>query len=251
MRITEGRWWQGRPAEPEVSVADYFTEHLALRVGALLEFRAAGKTVKARLTSIRSVGIARPGSNNAFIFSPGALDGFPFSYVFNVRMRPQSAGSVQKVLFDKFPTVTSINVGELLVLVQTLLDRISLVIQFVAAFAILAGVIIMASSVASTRQRRIRESVLFKTLGATRSLVRRIHDVEFLILGSAAGAVGTAAANGLAWYLLGHLLDTSYVFNWMSLLGGTIATAMLAVLTGRLASRGILNQKPLQVLREE
>jgi putative ABC transport system permease protein len=250
-RITEGEWWNEKPAEPLVSVAEYFARNLQIHPGTLLEFNIAGRSVQARVASVREVLFVRPGSNNAFIFSPGTLDGLPASYIANLRIRPESVGNIQRQLFLKFPTITSIHVGEILALVQQLLDRITLVIQFVAGFAIVAGCVILASAISATRQRRIKESVIIKTLGATRVVIARMQSVEFLVLGFSAGAVGSLAANALASYLLGNLLDTQYDFRWESILGGAVGTALLTMATGRIASRGILNQKPLQVLREE
>ena len=59
---------------------------------------------------------------------------------------------------------------------QEVVDQIALVIRFISAFAILAGAIILASSIAGTRFRRVREIVIFKTLGATRATGRSVLD---------------------------------------------------------------------------
>jgi len=141
-------------------------------------------------------------------------------------------------------------VGQILGKVQELLDKIAHVIRFVAFFAILSGVIILASSIVATRYQRTREAVLLKTLGATRSQVARIQAAEFLIVGLAAGVIGCLLASAAADYLLGHLLDTKFSFQWIPVIVGTLCTAALAIATGWLASRGVLNHKPLEILRE-
>jgi putative ABC transport system permease protein len=137
-----------------------------------------------------------------------------------------------------------------LVRVQELLDKIASIIRFVAFFAILAGTVMLASSVMATRYQRIREAVILKTLGATRSQVSRIQAAEFLIVGLVAGLIGGLLAAIASHYLLGNLLNTVFEFKWAPLLIGTIATAALAIATGWIASRGIMNHKPLEVLRE-
>jgi putative ABC transport system permease protein len=233
-----------------VSVGENAARILKIHVGSSVEFSSSGRTVRGKVASIREVEFGRPGSNNQFIFSPGPLDGFPASYVGALRMPPSEVARFQSALFARFPGVTSIDAGQVLARVQQLLDKITNVIRFIALFAILAGIIILASSVASTRYQRVREAVLLKTLGATRAQVARIQAAEFLIIGLAAGLIGCLLAAGAADYLLGRLLETEFRLQWLPLVIGTLATSALAIGTGWMASRGVLNHKPLEILRE-
>ncbi len=249
-RLVEGRWWKKPINAPEVSVGLHSAQHLRIRLGSTMDFESSGRIIHATVTSIRDVDFSRPGTNNQFIFSPGSLDGLPASYVGGLRVAPSSVVALQSALFDRFPNVTSLDVGQLLTRIQTMLDKIAAVIRFVALFAISAGVIILASSVASTRYQRTREAVLLKTLGATRSVVARIHAAEFLIVGLAAGFIGCLLASAAAYFMLGHLLETEFKFQWLPVIAGTLATAVLAIITGWLASRGVLRHRPQEILRE-
>ncbi len=248
--VVEGEWWKPPFTEPLVSVEEYAAERYGIKVGSVLEFDISGRIVRGKVASIRSTEFPRPGGSNQFIFSPGALAGSPASYIGTVRMAPSDVGAFQGALFRRFPNVTSIDVGDVLARVQDLLNRISVVVRFVALFAIASGLIILASSVTSTRYQRIRETVLFRTLGATRSQLRWIQTVELLTMGSAAGLVGGILAAIAAHFLLGELLETEFDFQWLPLLIGIVASAILAAGTGWLAGRGILKHKPLTVLRE-
>jgi len=134
--------------------------------------------------------------------------------------------------------------------VRAVVIQITYVIQFLAAFSIFAGVIILASSIAGTRYRRIREVVVLKTLGATRMRIATVFSIEFAVLGLVAGLVGVIFANIIARVLLTRL-TVVYHFRWTSTLGVLLGTAVLTVLTGWIASHRILGQKPLEVLREE
>jgi putative ABC transport system permease protein len=249
-KILEGQWWHAPYGTPMISVGESAARSLKIHVGSVLEFNSSGHVVRGKVVNIREVEFGRPGSNNQFIFSPGTLDGLPASYIGALRMAPPDVARFQSALFTKFPSITSIDVGQVLARVQQLLDRISNVIRFIAFFAILAGIIILASSVVATRYQRIREAVLLKTLGATRAQVARIQAAEFLIIGLAAGLIGCLLAAAAADYLLGKLLETEFNFQWLPLLVGTLATAALAIAAGWIASRGILNHKPLEILRE-
>ncbi len=249
-RIAEGRWWVRPFDAPLISVSRNAARLLGIEVGSTLEFDSSGWAIRGAVANIRESGFTGPGSGNQFIFSPGALDAVPASYVGALRVAPTALPGIQSALFARFPGVTCIDVGQVLLKVQDLIDKVADVIRFVAVFAISAGVVILAASVASTRYQRIREAVILKTLGATRSQVARIQAAEFLIIGLAAGFIGCLVAAAAAAYLLGTLLDTEFEFRWAPLLVAAVATAALAIATGWIASRGVLSHRPLEVLRE-
>jgi putative ABC transport system permease protein len=249
-RIVEGTWWHPPYASPMISVGENAAQNLRIHLGSILEFDVAGKTVRGKVVNIRDVEFSRPGTSNQFIFSPGTLDGLPVSYIGTVRIDPMQAAQFQASLFRRFPNITSIDVGQVLTRVQDLLDKISGVIRFIAFFSIISGTIVLAATIASTRYQRIREVALLKTLGATRSQVAGIQAAEFLIIGSAAGLIGGILASVAAHFLLGNLLKTQFEFQWLPFLVGTAATALLAIATGWLVNRGVLNHKPLEILRQ-
>jgi putative ABC transport system permease protein len=124
------------------------------------------------------------------------------------------------------------------------------VIQFLAAFSVFAGIVILASAVAGTRYRRIREVVVLKTLGATRGRIAAVFSIEFAVLGLVAGLVGVAFANIVARILLGRM-SVTYHLHWGWNVTALLLTAAATVATGWGASFRVLGQKPLEVLREE
>jgi putative ABC transport system permease protein len=157
---------------------------------------------------------------------------------------------MERALFAAYPTVTVVNIADILDTVQGVIHQITLVIRFLAGFSILSGAVILASSVASTRFRRIREVVVLKTLGATRNRIASVFSIEFALLGLLAGIVGMIFANLLSAVLL-HKMEVPYHVEFAASSISVIATAILAVVTGWIASFRILGQKPLEVLREE
>jgi putative ABC transport system permease protein len=129
--------------------------------------------------------------------------------------------------------------------------QITFVVRFLAGFSIFAGLMILASSIASTRFRRTREAVVLKTLGATRGRIIRIFSVEFSVLGLLAGAVGAVFANMLTVALMKWVFEIPWRFEWHATVVALLGTAVLAAATGWLASYRILGLRPLEVLREE
>ena len=120
---------------------------------------------------------------------------------------------MERALFAAYPTVTVINIADVLDRIESVVDQITFVVRFLAGFSILAGLMILASSIASARFRRMREAVVLKTLGATRMRIVRTFSVEFRVLGLLAGSVGVVFANVLTRVLL-HQMDVVFTVDW-------------------------------------
>ncbi len=251
MEIISGAWWKGRPATPELSVESEAAEILGVRPGARLEWLVGGRGVAARVAVIHRGEVTRIGGNLEFIFSPGALDGLPAVYYAAARVGARHVAELQKAAFERYPTVTVINAADVLEIVQQVVDQIALVVRFISAFAIVGGAIILASGVAGTRFRRIREIVILKTLGATRARLARIFTVEFVILGAVAGLAGSVLAAGLSSVLLRRTMEAELRVDWVASLAAIALTALIANFAGWMAGYRLLGQKPLEILRDE
>src|SRR5258706_4281149 len=251
MQIQEGAWWKPDTKEPVVSVVDNAAKMLHLKPGSMIDFQSSGRDYQARVAAVHQSGVVRNRPTTEFVFNHAALAGLPVIYVGGLRMKPPAVAAFQRAAFAKFPSVSVVNIADALEIVQQVVDQIALVIRFLSGFAILAGAVILAASVAGTRFRRIREVVILKTLGATRQQVVRIFTVEFLTLGAVAGLMG--ALLGAAFSALGlkKLMDAKFHFDPKAMLIAVLLTTILAQISGWLASVRILRQKPLEALRNE
>jgi putative ABC transport system permease protein len=251
MEILHGAWWDAHPASPQVCASEEAARTLHLKVGVPMEWSAWGHPFHSNLACIERTDSVRMNARFEFIFSPGSLDGLPAIYYGSVRVKPRDVPALQRAVYEKMPTITVINMADVLEIVQQVVDQIALVVRFVSAFTILAGAIILASSVAGTRFGRVREVVILKTLGATRRRVAGIFSVEFLVLGAASGLLGSALATAFAALVVKRLLKAAFHFDPVADLLSIALTAAVAVAAGWLASYRILGQKPLEVLRDE
>jgi putative ABC transport system permease protein len=252
-QVVDGKWWDehARPAAPEVSVAEQTAKLLNVHVGSKIVWTTPMRTFESTVVAIHKTQNERMTARIEFFFAPGALDGLPAIYYGGVRMKPASVGALQKAIYDKYPTITVINMADVLEIIQSVVDQISLVVRFISGFSMLAGAVILASSVAGTRFRRLREVVILKTLGATRARIAKIFSVEFLVIGTVAGLMGGMLAGGFGWVLLNQLLKAETGLDVVPVLTAIGGTALLAVATGWLASYRTLGQKPLEILRDE
>jgi putative ABC transport system permease protein len=250
MTVTQGAWWK-TPKPGMVSVSDWIARGLNLHIGSNIEWLAFGKTLRASVTSIHRIDPHRISSRIDFILTPQALEGLPTVYYGAVRMKPSAVAALQRVTYEQFPTVTVLNMADVIERVQEVVNQVGFVIRLISLFAILAGATILASSVAGTRFRRVREVVIFKTLGATRSRIARIFSAEFLILGTVAGVMGSLLAIVFSMVVMKQVIKVDYQFNPLPILIAIALTALIAAAAGWLASFRILGQKPLEVLRGE
>jgi putative ABC transport system permease protein len=152
----------------------------------------------------------------------------------------------------EFPNVSAIDLGLILQTVDEILSKISFVIRFMAGFSILTGLLVLASSVLISRYQRTRESVLLRTLGASRNQILRITVLEYALLGTLAALAGVLLAALAAWALAFWVFETPFVGSSLLWLPALVAlVAGLTALIGGLNSRSVLSQPPLAVLRAE
>lgn len=245
-----GKWWSADEKAPVVAVNERDAERLGVKIGSQITFAAQDSRFTARVVALTKPDGQHVFSRAGFILPPAVLAGFPVVWYGGVHADPARVGELQRALYNAYPTVTVINVAQALETVRSVVIQITYVIQFLAAFSIFAGIIILASGIAGTRYRRIREVVVLKTLGATRRRIVTVFSIEFAVLGLVAGTIGITFANLIARVLL-HRMDVIFHWQWGWSVAALVGTAALTVATGWIASHRILGQKPLEVLREE
>jgi putative ABC transport system permease protein len=248
--VERGKWWGASSSSPQLAISEEAQRDFHLRLGDQIKFQLAGRYVNAPVVAVFRRQQRAPVRYD-LVFPRYALKGMPVVYYGAVHVEPDKIPQVEEVLFDRFPTITVMDLADVLKRIQEAVDQVALVIRFLALFAILAGVIILSCSVAGTRYRRIREVAILKTLGATKQRITSIFSIEFSILGAAAGFVGGILANVFTQTISDRFMNASFDFDWLSLGIVVLATALLANVAGWLASLRIMDQRPLEVLRSE
>jgi putative ABC transport system permease protein len=248
-KITQGKWWTDSGAS-ELAVAQGVAERLHIGVGSAVDLEVGGVTRSLKVAAIYRADGSHLGGRIEFVLPSGLLKDQPATWYGGAHVDPRQVAAMERALFAAYPTVTVINLADVLARIESVVDQITFVVRFLAGFSIFAGLMILASSIASTRFRRMREAVVLKTLGATRMRIVRTFSVEFSVLGLLAGSVGVVFANLLTRVLL-RKLEVGFHIDWPATLVALIGTALLATATGWVASYRILGLRPLQVLREE
>ena len=248
-KVTQGRWWSGAGAA-ELAISEGVAQRLHLGLGSSVDLDVGERVRTLKVVSIFRPDGQHPGARVQFVLPSGQLKDEPATWYGGARIDPKQVASLERALFAAFPTVTVINIADVLERIEGVVDQITFVVRFLAGFSIFAGLMILASSIASTRFRRMREAVVLKTLGATRMRIVRTFSVEFSVLGLLAGSVGVVFANLLTRVLL-RKLEVGFHVEWRATMIALAGTAVLATATGWIASYRILGLRPLEVLREE
>lgn len=255
--IREGEWigqsegiGSGKPVP--VSLDYRLADDLAAGLGDTLTFDIQGVPVDTRVASIREVDFQRPQPNFFVLFPAGVLESAPQFHALTLRTPDEQTGArIQQAVVQSHPNVSAIDVGLVLQSVETFLDKVAMAVQFMALFSILTGLIVLASAIAISRFQRLKESVLLRTIGATRRQILGIQFVEYLWLGALSCLTGLLLALIAGWLLALLYFDLIFVPDLWALLAASVVVIALTLIVGFLNFRGILQSKPLEVLRAE
>jgi putative ABC transport system permease protein len=235
-----------------VSLEEGFGERIGAKIGDRMDFNVQGALIKTEVGSFRKVDWNRVQTNFLLIFPTGVLEEAPQFHVLLTKVADNAQSAVfQRAVVQKFPNISMIDLGLVLSVLDEILSKIGFVIRFMAAFSIITGVVVLIASVLISKFQRIRESVLLRTLGASRKQILVITGMEYFFLGSMAAATGIILSLGASWALARFSFETSFTPTFVPVAVLFILITLLTVLIGLFNSRGILNRPPLEVLRNE
>lgn len=246
--------WQGTVHDSSspapISLEEGIARPLKVSVGDELVFDVQGVPITTTVGSIRNVEWRRVQPNFLVVFPTGVLEDAPQFHVLVTRVNSEETSArLQRAVVQQFPNVSIIDLALVLNTIDAVLSKVSFVIRFMALFSILTGLTVLASAVITSRYQRIQESVLLRTLGASRSQIIKIMIIEYLFLGGFAALTGIVLALAASWALAQFVFEAVFVPATLPLLMTLILVIGLTILIGMLNSRGICNRPPLEVLR--
>ncbi len=223
-KIIKGTWWppdyQGPPI---ISLDAGLARGFGIDVGDTLSINVLGREVAAKVTNLREIDWRSLRFDFAIIFAPGALDSAPHTYIAAIEVPKSLENDVEAAATDQFPNISAIRVRDALEAAAQILAGVGGAVRGTAVLTVLAGIIVLASSLAANRRRRSYESVVFKVLGATRWRLALVFTVEYGVLGLVTGLLAAGVGTLTAWAVVTFLLHMEWVF-----LTGTLAATLVA-----------------------
>ena len=253
--IVEGTFLPGPPAAgqlPRISLEQEIAGDLGVGLGDSLEFDVQGVNVPTVVGSIRTVDWQRMQTNFFVVFPSGVLEDAPRFNVIVTRTEDDAAsGAAQAAVISRYPNVSAIDLSLILSVVDSVLSRVAFVVQFMALFSVLTGLIVLASAVLVSRVQRIEESVLLKTLGAARGQLARIFLTEYAMLGLLGALTGSALAVTAGWALARFVFETALVVPYPVMFSVVVVVVAVTLLIGLAGSRRVYRRSAMEVLRSE
>ncbi|MGK7393317.1 MAG: ABC transporter permease [Candidatus Cyclobacteriaceae bacterium M3_2C_046] len=248
--------FQGQPvAEGDsifISITQDMAESLNLELNDPITFNVQGVPIQTYVGSLREVDWRRIQTNFMVVFPPGVLEQAPQFYVIITRIdNEQVAARFQQDLVRQFSNVSLIDLTLILSTLDEIFDKIAVVIQFMALFSILTGMLVLTAAVINSKFARLRENVMLRTIGALKKQIVEMTLVEYGYLGAFAGLSGVLLALGSSWGLANFFFDISFFPDLLSLFIIWLAVVFLTLFIGWINTRSIISRSPLEVLRKE
>ncbi|HEY0369100.1 MAG TPA: FtsX-like permease family protein [Chthoniobacterales bacterium] len=255
-KILAGKWIGRVDYKPgdvvPISIDKEIAHDFGAKIGDELVFDVQGIPIRTQIASTRDIDWKRFQTNFFVVFPAGVLENAPTFNVLVSRV-PDAAASaqLQSAVVAKFSNVSALDLTSVIQTVDSILTKVALVIRVMSLFTVGAGIVVLASTIWSGRYQRLKESVLLRTLGASRAQIWQILCAEYLMLGLLASCTGIVLAVASSWGLAHFVFNLEYAPSLWPLLVAAVAVSALTVAVGLLTSRGIGNTPPLEILRAE
>ncbi len=245
-RLISGAWFEGEA--PAVSVEESIAKTLGLTLGDEITFDVASQRISAPITSIRGVEWDSMQVNFYVIFPTNALKDFPQSWITAFYL-PPSSSQLGAELLKRFPNITLVDTGLVMEQIRSTLGRVSRGVEFIFAFTVLSGALVLVATLLTNNAARMREAGIMRALGASQVQIRRAIWMELAFIGLLAGLMAGIAAQALGFVVAQQVFKFTYVLSPVLLLSAMGLGVVIAMLGGIWSVNRIVSTPPLQVLR--
>ena len=235
----------------QVSILDTVVEMRKMDVGDTIEFKIQGVPLKARISSIRSQKRETLSPFFYFVFPQKVLNEAPQTIFTAIKAEPGQIATLQNRVVASFPNISVIDVSETAKVFSRMMKQLSKVVRFFSILSIAAGILILVSTIFATRVERMVEAVYYKILGAGKIFVFKVFALENVLIGLLSGFLALIMAQVTSYLITRFGFELSYqpfLFSCFFMIGATLITV---VVIGVMASRSILNKKPIAFLKEQ
>ena len=247
--IIQGQWWSNDEQTPQFSFDKDLAEQLGINIGDKLTYYISGASITAPVTSFRKINwdSFQP---NFFVISPNVtLQDFPATYISSFHLEKNNKDFLTQ-LVRQFPNVTVLDVQQMINQIRDIMEKVTLIIEAVFLFTLVAGILVMIATMQSTHDERIRDNAIMKTLGASKKQLRKILFTEFFLIGAISSLVATLAANLTGYAIATNLMNMQYQIHITSVGVSLIIGTAIITTTGLIAFWRYHKISPVSTLRQ-
>ena len=235
-----------------ISIEEGMAERMELELKDEIVFNVQGVPIATYVGSVRGVDWQRIQTNFMVVFPSGVLEQAPQFNVLVTRIDdPELSARFQQDLVRKFPNVSAIDLTLILNTLDTIFDKVAMVIRFMALFSVVTGLFVLSGAVINSKYARLRDNVLLRTIGASRNQLVWITLIEYTYLGLLAGFTGSILALVASWALSVYFFEIIFFPDLVALIIIWLVIVVLTVLIGWINTRSVVNRPPLVILRKE
>ncbi|MDB4575512.1 FtsX-like permease family protein [bacterium] len=248
--VVTGQWWQQQDyGKPLMSFETQLAQTLKLQLNDVVSFDINGSLMEFTISNLRSVDWDTFNVNFFTVVPPGVLEQQPANWITSVYLDKDQRRQLDK-LVREFTNITLIDIETIMQRVRGIIERVSLAVEFIFLFTLLAGLAVLYAAIQSNQDERRFESAVLRTLGASKKVLMLGLFAEFTMLGAISGLLAGLSATSLAWLLAEFIFRFDYQFDINVALTGLISGILIVVIAGILGTRSVLTTPPVKTLRE-
>ena len=248
--VTKGDWWPDNYSGPTlISLDQDIATGTGLKIGDSMTLNVLGREITGRIANLRKVDFTTGGQNFVLVLSPGLIDKAPHSFLATVRVGPKDDEPMYNAVTDQYPNVSTVRVKDAIAQVDTLLQQLSQGISAASLVTILAGLLVLAGTIAAGARTRLYDATVLKVVGATRTQIALVYIAEYGFLGVATGVIALGAGSLAAAIAARQILGISFVFDGSAALMTVAGGGAAALLFGLIGAMAALRARPASRLR--
>ncbi len=249
--LEEGIWSSEQPQSeyPSMSLEQKFAERHDLHIGDILRFDTGGRIYQGEITSLRSVKWDSFKPNFFIMFTSDSIRDLPAEWMTSFYLHPDNNYRLDGLL-KAFPAISLIELDAIMEQAQRIIEQVSIAVEYIMIFVIIAGLMVLLATIQSTMDERIFEATVLRTLGASKRYLRSSLITEFSLLGLLSGLMAAAGTEFVAYWLYDLLFNLPFQLHGWVWLAGPVSGIIIISVSGNLAARKVVSKPPMSSLRE-
>lgn len=248
-KITSGQWWsENTSGKPYISIEKGLAKRLNVDLGDSLTFKIANEEISASILNIRTVQWDSFQPNFFIVFQDNVINTYPSTYISSFYISSENKHLLNE-LIRSFPTVTILELDDIMHQVKGIMQQVSDTIGYVMLFVLFSGLIVLAASMQSSMDKRIHSAVIMRTLGASKSYLKRSHFTEFALLGFLSGLLAVISTEIISYFLYTRIFNLEFELHINLWVYGPVISSMLILFISRFYMKSITQLSPGKVLR--
>ena len=247
-KVVAGEWFDMDANSAQLSIEEGMAQRLGVGLGDELTLGVGSEVLKGKITSIRNVIWENFKPNFYLISNRGLIEEMPQTWLLSALVKDDNKADLKELL-KLYPSVTLLDISELMARVRGIVDKASIALQFFFLFALVSAIIVLLAAVQTGRNEREVESSLLRALGAHTRQLYRVHLLEFTLMGGLIGFFSAAFASLCGWLVSVYFFDIEYHFSISLWFYSLASSCLVLTIAGMLVSRKVYNTSPMRVLR--